>query len=113
MDDPWVDLARDRRISIGFNVVQLASEPENWIQRRVETLEVSSRRLVRRSVGVDLVSVPPAILFWVAFRAAPRQVLRIDPAAASKLRRANGRIATVERAFDERQASGAQARSAA
>lgn len=48
--------------------------------------------------------------YRVASSEAPR--LRIDPAAIAKLRRANTRLASVERAFNQRQAS-ADARSAA
>jgi hypothetical protein len=51
----WIDLVRERRIRLGREVLLLAGAPEDWIQRRVEVLEVSSRRLVRRTVGVDLV----------------------------------------------------------
>ncbi len=55
MTELWIDLARKRRILVGREVLLLASEPADWIQRRVETLDVSSLRLVRRTVGVDLV----------------------------------------------------------
>lgn len=108
---PWTMAGptwRDTRISIGSFVLQLASEPENGPQPtrfRVHWRTMSNKANHAQDNGIGIAR------YRVASSEAPR--LRIDPAAISKLRRANERLASVEQAFNERQASGARARSAA
>ena len=51
----WEAIYAERRLTLRYAVLLLATAPEAWIQRRVEDIDVTSRRVVRRRLGVDLV----------------------------------------------------------
>lgn len=65
----WDELYDDAARRLASAVLPLLSQPDRWIQRRVENITITSQRLVRRTVSVDLV-LPDVV---------ERLILGLDP----------------------------------
>jgi hypothetical protein len=65
----WAELYDDAAERLASPILRLLDKPEDWIQRRVEEITITSQRLVRRAMTVDLV-LPEA---------ATRRELQLDP----------------------------------